>query len=74
MDSKLLNKQVFKNLKYLDVSGPINEIQDDLFKNFKLKLIRIRTQNARRIFAYKNKNMKLLGNYVFLFSKSCNYA
>ena len=40
----------------LDVNGPINYIQEDLFKSFKsLKTLRFRTQNVKRILTHQNK-------------------
>jgi len=55
-NEQLLNKYVFKELFVLDLDGVINSIQSDLFKSFtKLKLLRLRSQNVKRIFARKNE-------------------
>ena len=35
-NSRILNSYVFKKLKILDLNGPINSIQFDLFKSFEL--------------------------------------
>jgi hypothetical protein len=56
LDEKILNKYVFENLIVLDLNGPINFIQKDLFESFeKLKLLRLRSQNIKRVFVDNNK-------------------
>jgi len=56
LNEMFLNRFVFKNLQVLDVNGAINFIQADLFKSFeRLGMLRLRTQNAKSIFARDNK-------------------
>ena len=56
IDSKLLNKEVFKELKALDINGQIVSIENDLFKTFdSFKIFRLRTQNSKRVLIYNNK-------------------
>ena len=68
-NSRILNSYVFKKLKILDLNGPINSIQFDLFKSFVfLKEIRLRSQNVRKLFAKKNEwliylNLKASNRY-----------
>jgi hypothetical protein len=63
LTNKILNKHVFKQLNMLQVSGIINSIQFDLFKDFKnLQLLIIRMQYIKNIFIKKNNWIKYL-NY-----------
>ena len=48
LNSKILNKAVFKKLRVLDIDGEINSIQDNLFESFnQIKLLRFRSQNVK---------------------------
>lgn len=56
LSTKLLDESVFKHLYALEINGQTTFIQDDLFKSFKdMRLLRIRTQNAKRILTQRNK-------------------
>jgi len=56
LNSKFLNKHVFKQLKSIDMNGQITNLQEDLFKPFnKLNFIRFRTQNVKNILVHNNK-------------------
>ena len=53
---KLLNQDVYADLRVLDLNGPIQSIQNDLFQSFKeLFLLRLRSQNVRRLFSRNNR-------------------
>lgn len=61
LTSLLLDKNVFKRMKILDLGGQINSIQSDLFKQFEsIRVIRIRTQSARNVFSRNNKWLSYL--------------
>jgi len=65
LTENLLNKHVFKNLAILDLNGPFNSIQHDLFKSFDyLRMIRLRSTNVRRVFAQNNKWLNSLNRRV----------
>ena len=56
LNTKILDESVFKHLYALEINGQIKSIQDDLFKSFKdLRLLRIRTQNAKAVLTHRNK-------------------
>ena len=56
LNSKFLNKHVFKQLKSIDINGQITNLQEDLFKPFNnLNFIRLRTQNVKNILVHNNK-------------------
>ncbi len=60
-DDSLLNEAIFKNINILDINGILSGIQNDLFKSFsKMKLIRIRNQYVKQLFAKKNKWLEYL--------------
>jgi len=60
----LFNKEVYKELFFLELNGPIDSIQDDLFKSFTngFKLLCIRMQYIENIFMKNNKWIQYL-NY-----------
>ncbi len=61
LDAKLLNKHVFRNLTFLFVIGVINKIEADTFVNLHhIRLMRIKSQNVRNIFAKNNKWLEFL--------------
>jgi hypothetical protein len=61
LDAKLLNKHVFRNLTYLFVVGVINKIEADTFVNLHhIRLLRIKSQNVKNIFAKNNKWFEFL--------------
>ena len=61
LNSNILNVYAFKKLKILDLNGPINSIQPDLFKSFDyLRQLRLRSQNVRKLFAKNNKWLNFL--------------
>jgi hypothetical protein len=63
----LFNEIVFGNLLILDLYGQINSIQNDLFKYLNsLKILRIHTQNARRLLTNNNKWFEYLNFKVNL--------
>ncbi len=63
-DDNLFDKMIFRNTKILDINGILIGIQDDLFKSFnEMKLIRIRSQHVRQIFAKNNKWFEYLNFY-----------
>ena len=65
LDSSLLDEYVFKELLVLDLNGQISSIQSDLFKSFeKLKMLRIKTQNAKGILTHNNKWIQSLNSDV----------
>jgi hypothetical protein len=65
LNEKLLNKHVFKQLVVLDLNEVINSIQADLFKSFKrLRLIRFKSQNVKRLFATNNNWLNSLNMNV----------
>jgi len=56
LNTKILNKYVFKQLKAIDLNGQITKIQDDLFKSFeKLNFLRFRIQYVKNVLVYNNK-------------------
>jgi hypothetical protein len=60
-DDNLFNREIFKEIKILDLNGILDGIQDDLFKSFnELILIRIRTQHVKKLFAKNNKWLEYL--------------
>jgi hypothetical protein len=64
LDTNLLNEDIFKKTGSIQIDGILNGIQDDLFKSFKeLKLIRIRTQHVKHLFAKNNKWLESLNFY-----------
>jgi len=75
LNSKLLNIHVFRNLTILDITGIINKIEIDTFKNLeKFHMLRIKSQNVKNIFArdnkwlqYLNHNSLIIQKYVFIF-------
>jgi len=65
LDANLLNEAIFKETQCLDINGILNGIQNDLFKSFKqMKLIRIRTQFVKHIFAKNNKWLEFLNFHL----------
>ena len=61
LNSKILNEFVFEKLQVLDLNGPINSIQKDLFVPFNdLRLLRLRSQNVRKLFSQQNQWLELL--------------
>jgi hypothetical protein len=63
-DDNLFDKMVFRNTKILDINGILIGIQNDLFKSFnEMKLIRIRSQHVKQIFAKNNKWFEYLNFY-----------
>jgi hypothetical protein len=64
-NDNLLNKDIFKNTKSIDISGILNGLQDDIFKSIEnLKILRIRTENVKYLFAKNNKWVKYLNFYL----------
>ena len=64
-NDNLLNKDIFKKTKSIDISGILNGIQDDLFKSIDdLKILRIRTENVKNLFAKNNKWLQYLNFYL----------
>jgi len=60
-DDSLLNEAIFKETKCLDLNGILNGIQNDLFRSFnEMKLLRIRTQHVKQLFAINNKWLEYL--------------
>ncbi len=56
LNTKILNKYVFKQLKEIDLNGQITKIQDDSFKSFeKLNFLRFRIQYVKNVLVYNNK-------------------
>jgi hypothetical protein len=56
LNAKFLNKQVFKQIKVIDLNGQITKIEQDLFKPFnKLNFVRLRTQYIQNILVHNNK-------------------
>jgi hypothetical protein len=76
LNEKILNKHVFQNLLILDIDGPVRSIQDDLFKSFDyLRIIRLRSQNVKRLFARNNNwlnslNLKVLDGLILIIYQS----
>lgn len=67
LNDKLLNKYAFKTLSILDINGPINLIQQDLFKDFNyLKMIRIKTQYLKNLFVRNNKWIDYLNSKIYV--------
>ena len=65
LNTKLLNKHIFKRLISLDLDGQITFIQEDLFKSIKtLRYLRLRLQNIKKIFVYNNKWLNHLNNDI----------
>lgn len=65
LDENFLNTHVFRELCILDINGPLDSIKNDLFKSFKaLRLLRIRNQNIKNIFVYKNKWLSSLNENI----------
>lgn len=65
LNEKILNKHVFERLIVLDLNGPINYIQQDLFKYFNdLKIVRLRSQNIKKILVNNNKWLNSLNKNV----------
>jgi len=63
-DDNLLNEEIFKKTKCLDLQGILNGIQYDLFKSFNyLKLIRIHTQHVKQLFSTNNNKWFEYLNY-----------
>ena len=63
LNSNLLSPLVFKRLHVLDINGQLNVIQRDLFKSFtKLKMLRLRSQNIKKLFSRQNAWLEYL-NY-----------
>lgn len=61
LNSKLLNKHVFKQLACLDINGIINQIEFETFKNLdNLRLLRIKSQNIKQLFVKNNKWLQYL--------------
>lgn len=61
LDSRVLNKYVFKNTLLLSINGIVNQIEDELFKSFpNLRLIIFKSENIRNIFQKRNKWLKYL--------------
>lgn len=67
LSEKLVNKYVFNKIGVLDVSGPINLIQPDLFKNFNdLRMVRLKTQYLKNLFVRSNKWIESLNTNVYI--------
>jgi hypothetical protein len=67
LDSLILNQYVFENMLVLDLNGQISSIQNDLFKSFSfIKILRIRTQNAKEILTHNNRWLQSLNYKVNL--------
>jgi hypothetical protein len=65
-DLNLFNQHVFKKTTKLDLNGIIYSIQTDLFKYFtQIKLIRLRSQHVKQLFARNNEWLESL-NQVYL--------
>ena len=64
LNEKLLNKYIFKELQFLDLNGEINSIQDDLFKDSSVKILRIRMQNIKKLFMINNNWLQFLNSNV----------
>ncbi len=65
LTAKLLDENVFRRLNYLDITGIISSIQDGLFKSLKmLKMIRLKTQNAKGLLTVRNNWLNDLNNDV----------
>ncbi len=63
LNSKLLDKDIFRSLHVLDFNGVINTIDGDVFKSLKrLKMLRLRTQQVKKLFMVNNKWLEYL-NY-----------
>ena len=63
LNSKILNEFVFEKLQILDLNGPTNSIQHDLFEPFDyLQMLRLRSQNVRKLFAHQNKWLESLNS------------
>jgi hypothetical protein len=63
LNTKLLNRHIFKDLNVLDLNGQISKIQEDLFKELtNLRFLRIRTQNIQHILIRNNKWLNFI-NY-----------
>jgi len=61
LTNKLLNEKVFRSLTFIEINGLIESIQDDVFKTFKLlKILAIRMQHIKNIFARNNKWLQYL--------------
>lgn len=67
LTSELLNKHVFQNTIVIDINGPINSIESDLFRSFqKLKLLRIKMQHIRNLIVRDNKWLQSLNPHVYI--------
>ncbi len=61
LNENILNRFVFENTIFLNLNGPINSIQGDLFKSLKLlRHLNLRSQNIKRIFVHNNKWLNYL--------------
>ena len=74
LNTKILNKYVFKQLKAIDLNGQITQIQNDLFKSFlNLNFIRFRIQYVKNILVYNNKWLNNI-NYDIDINLEYNFA
>jgi hypothetical protein len=70
LSEKVLNKQVFVKLKFLELNGLLDSIQVDTFKSFdNLKYLIIRMQYIKNIFMRNNKWLKWLNFNVHISKK-----
>ena len=61
LNQNILNKFVFKKLQMLDINGVIGSIQQDMFMSFeRLGMLRLRSQNVRKLFSRNNKWLRSL--------------
>jgi hypothetical protein len=67
LNSRLLNKHVFKFINTFVIWGVVDGIESDLFKNFKnLKLLCLNVQNFKTLLEINNKWLGYLNNHVNL--------
>jgi len=65
LNTNILDYLIFKKLNSVDINGELNSIQSDLFKSFKeLKMLRIRSQNIKKLFMNKNDWLNYLNYHV----------
>jgi hypothetical protein len=67
LNENLLSPLVFRQLKILDINGQLNSIESDLFKSFKqLKMLRLRSQNIKKLFSRQNEWLNYLNYHVYV--------